>query len=474
VRLNIQPYDIRFLNAADGLIAGSIWNNDGMLKRTNDGGHHWLDALTGRDLYPTLFDVVRVDGYRLFATGYAGIRLVSQDGGQSWSEGGSSVTYASISGLDYDGVRGFAIASGALLRTLNGGQTWRVNVASDAGMWLNDVQVLDDVTFACGDGVFLRSTDSGANWDTLTSDDRNYRSLSFVDPSYGWRLASTLVDTVYRSIVEATANAGHVWVARDTLPDNGASQIDMVSWSTGWVLAGRSGPAGLWRTTTGGESWDSLEVPGIDWWMQMDAVDSLTVWLARFRSIWVSHDAGETWDSVAAVEGSGYATDISFATPELGAVGIANGRVMVTTNGGASWNYYSSRVYGEGTRVKMLESGTVLVGGAFGSLFTLRFGEGANDAPEPHAPVAGSIDLTAYPNPFNPDAELRFALDRTERVTLAVYNLNGRRVETLTDGVLAAGQHAFVWNAAQFASGIYFARLQTEHAASTTKLALLR
>jgi|GEM_PF-920502 len=51
-----------------------------------------------------------------------------------------------------------------------------------------------------------------------------------------------------------------------------------------------------------------------------------------------------------------------------------------------------------------------------------------------------------YPNPFNPMTRIDFALDRAENVDISVFDLGGRRVATLHQGELGAGEHHVVWN----------------------------
>ena len=75
-----------------------------------------------------------------------------------------------------------------------------------------------------------------------------------------------------------------------------------------------------------------------------------------------------------------------------------------------------------------------------------------------------------YPNPFNPVTTIRFSVPQAGRVTLAVYDVLGRRVATLLDEVLAAGAHSVSWDARDdlgqsLASGAYVYRL---HGAGTT------
>jgi hypothetical protein len=66
----------------------------------------------------------------------------------------------------------------------------------------------------------------------------------------------------------------------------------------------------------------------------------------------------------------------------------------------------------------------------------------------------------AFPNPFNPSTSIAFSLKSDSRVRLTVYDVLGREVVKLSDGVRSAGQHSVVWNAQSVTSGVYFARLE--------------
>ena len=86
-----------------------------------------------------------------------------------------------------------------------------------------------------------------------------------------------------------------------------------------------------------------------------------------------------------------------------------------------------------------------------------------------------------YPNPFNPSTTIRYQLRGQSRVTIAVYDILGREVRTLIDGVMSAGTHALVFDAEGIASGVYFVRMRAEGLSgrqetymSVKKLMLLR
>ncbi|MCA9787655.1 MAG: T9SS type A sorting domain-containing protein, partial [Candidatus Cloacimonetes bacterium] len=67
--------------------------------------------------------------------------------------------------------------------------------------------------------------------------------------------------------------------------------------------------------------------------------------------------------------------------------------------------------------------------------------------------------LVASPNPFNPSTNIRFSLDRTGPVRLAVYNLAGQLLETLVEDTLPGGDHRVQWRAGTSASGLYLLRI---------------
>jgi hypothetical protein len=79
-----------------------------------------------------------------------------------------------------------------------------------------------------------------------------------------------------------------------------------------------------------------------------------------------------------------------------------------------------------------------------------------------------------YPNPFNPVTTISFALPKRGRTRVEIFNALGERVETLHDAPLDAGEHRFVWNAADFPSGAYFCRVTSGANSGTLKLLLLK
>jgi hypothetical protein len=64
-----------------------------------------------------------------------------------------------------------------------------------------------------------------------------------------------------------------------------------------------------------------------------------------------------------------------------------------------------------------------------------------------------------YPNPFNAETSIHFSIPTAGHVDLAVYDLNGRKVDTLINGYRSAGAGEVTWNASSYSAGVYVYRL---------------
>ncbi|NQS96924.1 MAG: T9SS type A sorting domain-containing protein [candidate division Zixibacteria bacterium] len=80
----------------------------------------------------------------------------------------------------------------------------------------------------------------------------------------------------------------------------------------------------------------------------------------------------------------------------------------------------------------------------------------------------------AYPNPFNPETHLSFALSQNGKVTLVVYDITGREVASLAEGYYSAGEYEVTFDGSTLASGIYFARFQAGDFRQVQKMLLVK
>jgi len=85
-----------------------------------------------------------------------------------------------------------------------------------------------------------------------------------------------------------------------------------------------------------------------------------------------------------------------------------------------------------------------------------------------------------YPNPFNPSTQISFDVpDGSEIVRLNIYNILGKKVNTLLNNVVNPGKHKIEWNAKDYegnpvASGIYFYELSSSSFTARKKMLLIR
>lgn len=82
--------------------------------------------------------------------------------------------------------------------------------------------------------------------------------------------------------------------------------------------------------------------------------------------------------------------------------------------------------------------------------------------------------LQNYPNPFNPETTIRYELPVNSDVIIKIYDLNGRKVQTLVNGYQNAGRYSVVFNGSHMASGIYFYQIKTNSFSQSRKMILLK
>jgi len=84
-----------------------------------------------------------------------------------------------------------------------------------------------------------------------------------------------------------------------------------------------------------------------------------------------------------------------------------------------------------------------------------------------------------YPNPFNPSTTIEFSLPKKSHTLLEIFNIEGKKVQTLVNQVLSAGPHKFEWNASfsdnsKAPTGIYFYRLRSGEYEDSNKMILTK
>jgi hypothetical protein len=102
---------------------------------------------------------------------------------------------------------------------------------------------------------------------------------------------------------------------------------------------------------------------------------------------------------------------------------------------------------------------------------------------ELYKPLSFNLDQN-YPNPFNPTTTIKYSIPKQSYITIKVYDILGREIETLVNEEKPAGSYEINWNASKlssgvsakggYASGVYFYQLKAGEYIQTKKMILLK
>jgi len=79
-----------------------------------------------------------------------------------------------------------------------------------------------------------------------------------------------------------------------------------------------------------------------------------------------------------------------------------------------------------------------------------------------------------YPNPFNSQTTIGYSLPSQSQVSIKIFDISGRVIESIDCGILPAGEHREIWNSTDLASGTYFYRINADGNFETRKMLLLK
>ncbi len=184
-------------------------------------------------------------------------------------------------------------------------------------------------------------------------------------------------------------------------------------------------------------------------------------------------------ESVAVSDGWNLIGSIGQAVPTLSITSSPPG--MITSKFFAYQGGYTvsdSIKPGQGYWVKVSGSGRLVLSSSGSSLASDRIRMVATSELPPPPPEGNtesgvlprSYALSqAFPSPFNPTTSIRYQLPDDSKVTLTIYNLLGQTVATIIDNIEPAGYKQVEWNGSNFASGVYFYRLDAVSTADPEK-----
>lgn len=365
---------------------------------------------------------------------------------------------------------GFAAgAKGTILKTITGGANW-FSVNSDTSFTCNEMVFLNSTTgIIVGSlGTILRTTNEGINWIKQTPITTKY--LFGVNYNGSFVMVSGESGTILRS-----STAGINWEVLPSLLPNHLMDVSIPDINKIYV----SGWGALMTSTNQGTNWNILHScisKNCLFYYKMQFFNILTGYFAGYYSgpgPYVFRKTINGGNNFANIGGLQSATDFHFTDMNNG-IRIIDNVISRTTNGGLNWAYYSASIGSNFNDVYMSDLNYATVVGAGGRI--MRTSTGGLTFINPinvNVPDRNSL-LQNYPNPFNPATTLEFSIIKTGFVTLKIFDLNGREVESLVNENLNSGYYNIQWNAENYPSGIYFYKLETENFSETKRMILVK
>lgn len=375
----------------------------------------------------------------------------STDGGLTWESPLPVLAPLKLKSLNSTflyGVRGDSI----MTSINNQGLSWSIaNASVNLNMNLADVHYISfppGQAWAVGDSPYVSVTADG--WGNFVNrrfpdDSVSMTSVQFLDNNFGFAAGRSTKAGSNAGVILRTIDGGQSWQDR-SLPDVcGLTApilvIDFITPRLGWAVQTCNVTATIYKTADSGSTWSPQDTITISRIFAIDAVDSLHAW------------------AVGQVLGS-------------------NGAIAKTSNGGSSWDVTQPPSSSPLLSIAMRDNANGFACGQAATL--LVYAPVSTDVPGEHTNRPKSFELSQnYPNPFNGETRIAFTLQKSQPVTLTVYNILGQPIRTLIEGIRPVGKNEVSWDGRDgrgfsVPSGIYLYKLNTREEKQVRKMVLLK
>ena len=389
--------------------------------------------------------------------------------------------------------------SGCFLKSNDGG----INiVATQLDFTPSAINFLNlNTGFASNRNKLCKTTNAGLTWDTvykyipsMQTAYVNINEIKFYSENFGYIYVNESVPLVAQGKYLITTNGGISW--------NTAASTYNAGTSSGWnalsVLGHNFFPNGTGFTATYGAS---------------GSFGNITSEQNDFSK---TTNFGLNWTSILSNTGVTKIVQTSFANQNEGYAVSDSGKILKTTDGGATWNFIAMKPQNSGSKFFMIDvnngyfhnqyneyyrttngcqtwdlqtvaiTGSQFIGeisflnpqlgyivGKSGQIFKTT--TGGTVSVTGNSQAVNSYFLSQnYPNPFNPETKILFAIPKNGFVKIAVYDLMGKEVKQLVNNFMQQGSYSVSFNGSELSSGIYFYKLITDDFVETKKMILVK
>ncbi len=366
------------------------------------------------------------------------------------------------------------ISLGDCFRSTDDGNSW-TKVSFDSSEYVKTyppmISTSNGYLFltASFDGGLLRSSDDGVSWKKIPVQSNVYAINGITEREPGDILAGTTYGDIYRS-----TDYGDSWI--EVLSGAGQSIVTcLASDKLGNSYAANDSSVLISRD---GKSWKKIPLKlGYSPFNSISIDYGGGVFLASsYEGVFHSSDRGATWNPMN--EGLTDTFVMSTAADDSGNVvlGTSSG-IFGLADSLDHWTWISAGFPSTfTTALSISPDGYVFAGtqsfGLYKSVSPMKARYRITLPPDGQ-PVMINLSQN-YPNPFNPTTTINYSISRSGRVTLKLYDILGRIMKTVVDGIQSAGYHQLSVNASGLATGVYFYRLQAGGMVQTRKLVILK
>jgi len=374
---------------------------------------------------------------------------------------------------------------------------WYSVYGIDSNLTLKKIQMTSAGTgYSCGcysnrpSGAFLKTTNGGTNWQKVIINNSEIVDLFFLNDLTGYVIGTGGSYLYPYGHIFKTTDGGSVWVIKDSIQNAKFFKVWFNDQNHG-LITGKYG--GAYFTTDGGYNWinrspwnlwsepQSIASVSNDVWFVSDnqtlvkttnsginwlAIDSVVgtslyffnqnTGIAYNYYFYKTTNSGNNWSKISTA-GDGWGTSMDFVDDNTGFLCIfSTGRILKTTNGGYNWVPQIIPTSCYPYSISFVNSQTGFVSGYNGLIYKTTNG-GSVFVANISSEVPDKFELGQnYPNPFNQFSILNFKCKIKSIVSLKVFDITGREVQTLVNETLAPGTYQVRFDGSGLASGLYY------------------
>ena len=460
------------------------------LFRSKDGGINWENISKEFPAHYYLKSLVLIDSLMLVSNYYSEI-LRSTDYGTTWQEANNGLIsmpiyylYAEDNLLLVSNAYPNPPVWGMLFRSTDNGNTWR-NTSSEIQNFKECFLRFKDKIYAgTTQGGVVSSMDDGASWVINGIPGGFVHSLVEVKDS----IFAGISSINYQSDIGIyiTADQGDNWSpASNGLPNPiSVTKIIVVPESLQYgKIIFLATNKGVYHSSDNGNNWlPSNNGIGNDniWTMAATYASTnsgLNLFAASKNYFFISNDLGESW--ISSTTGPKYESSLRlYSYPEYPGLDsvlfaiINYKKIFMSSDQGQNWESIGDGL--EGAHIYDIDiNSNYLYAGTSRGVWKRPLSEIMLISSADSKPTHYTL-MQNYPNPFNPTTTIRYSIPLQSLVTIKIFDILGRELETLINEEKQAGTYEITWNATNRPSGIYFYKIKAGNYTEAKKMVLLK